>query len=188
MPAFPRSFAALALMTSVLASAPIAASASGVPSPSISIASFEGRTIDLRKSWGEASACVTNGVATNCFRTEKELQAWLGEPSTAARAAMSSGASASTFSSTCTTTLRLYDGTGYTGTTVYLTSRNIIINLSSVGFAARTSSYQVGGCSSLFKDQDNLLGSTYPGSTGAGVGATAMVTGWNNRLRSLYIS
>jgi hypothetical protein len=155
--------------------------------PSVSIASFEGRTIDLRKGWGQATACVSDGQSTTCFRTEKQLQVWLGEPSTEARAALSTGSSGQLRSTACATTLRLYDGTGYTSPTLYLTARNTVFNLAGAGFAGVTSSYQVGACSSVFKDQDNLLGSTYPGSTGAGVGATAMVPGWNNRVRSVYI-
>jgi hypothetical protein len=156
-------------------------------SPSMSFATFEGGVIDLRKGWGEARACATDGVSTTCFRTEKQLQAHLGEPSTAARSAVGVAESGISRAVGCATTLRLYDGTGYTGTTLYLIDRNIVFNLSAAGFAAVTSSYQVGACSSVFKDQDFLGGSTYPGSTGAGVGATAMVPGWNNRVRSVYI-
>ena len=50
----------------------------------------------------------------------------------------------------CSSSLRLYNGTSYGGTILYLTHAGAIHNLSNYGFDNATSSYRVGGCAAGF--------------------------------------
>lgn len=148
------------------------------------LASFEGQLIDLSEGWGEAQACVVWGrdQLVECFRTEGELVerianstlAQQGEPVVA--------------SSTCSSSLKLYDGLSYTGATLYLSQRTTWINLSDYGWSNRTSSYKVGACLAYFADLANGGGDWYPTSyTQAYDQASSMISGWNNRVSSVYI-
>jgi hypothetical protein len=82
----------------------------------------------------------------------------------------------------------LYRSTSYGGAVLQLTTRYTYINLSGYGFDNDTSSYRVGACAAYFYDGTNGGGSVYPGSTGAGVSASSMVSGWDNRISSVYIT
>lgn len=43
------------------------------------LASFEGKTVDLRQGWGDAQSCVVQADArTECFRTDQEANAAVG--------------------------------------------------------------------------------------------------------------
>jgi len=87
----------------------------------------------------------------------------------------------------CSTGLRLYDGTGYSGSVLVILDRSLWINLSSYGFDNRTSSYKVGACSSYFAENSSGGGSWYPTSaTEAWDQDSSMQTGWNNRVSSVY--
>lgn len=150
------------------------------------MATFEGRSIDLRGGWGEAEACLvseTTGPA-RCFRTEDELLASLatGAVTTESEDVVASTASA------CSSSLRLYDGTSYTGAVLYLSTRTTWINLASYGFSNRTSSFKVGACFTYLADLSNGGGDWYPTSaTTAGKVAATLMSGWNNRVSSVYI-
>lgn len=87
----------------------------------------------------------------------------------------------------CGSSLRLYDGTSYTGASLFLNSRAVVHNLANFGFDNRTSSYQIGACDSDFFSGSNGSGSVYPGNTNAGASATSMLSGWNNVVSSVYI-
>src|SRR6059058_3731883 len=109
----------------------LAASAATRP---INIARFEGRWIDLQRGWDGARACVVYIVKpTQCYRDSSEAK----------RA--ESRLSPSTLN--CGSSLDLYDGTYMSGASVSILARGTWINLSTVGFDNRTSSYVVGACS-----------------------------------------
>lgn len=145
------------------------------------IASFEGRQIDLSEGWGDARACAVTGDGVRCYRTEREMDAAEG-----ARAEPEAAAFGMTALTACSSAVRLYDGTSYAGSVLQLTTRGVYHNLASLGFDNLTSSYKIGACSSRF--YDTTSGSTqYPGSTSANASATSMVSGWNNRVGSVYI-
>lgn len=55
---------------------------------------------------------------------------------------------------------------------------------SAYSFANRTSSYQIGNCSSVFRDSSAVA---YSGNTSAGASASSMLSGWNNRVSIVYI-
>lgn len=140
------------------------------------IASFESDRIRLADGWGEAHACFSDDEDTRCYRSEHEMDR--------AEAIEQSGTDVQ---STCSSSLRLYSSTGYGGSVLALSTRYVTISLESYGFNNVTSSYRVGACSSRFYDT-NSGGTAYPGNTNAGVSASSMLSGWNNRVGSVYIS
>jgi hypothetical protein len=145
------------------------------------IAAFEGRQIDLSEGWGDAHACVATPDGARCYRTEREMDA--AERAQPEQAVATGGVTALT---ACSSSVRLYDGTSYTGNVLQLTTRGVYHNLASFGFDNLTSSYKIGACSARF--YDTTSGSTqYPGSTTANASATSMLSGWNNRVGSVYI-
>jgi hypothetical protein len=150
------------------------------------MATFEGRIIDLRDGWGDARACLVSDTTdlAQCFRSEAELlsavDADLNSADDVGFAAMAASA--------CSSSLRLYDGTNYSGAVLYLTTRTSWINLSSYGFSNRTSSFKVGACFSYLADLSNGGGDWYATSaTTAWKVAPTMASGWNNRVSSVYI-
>lgn len=68
------------------------------------LASYNGRTLDLSKSWEDARACNVTASGSTCYSTEAAMDAAIASAPTARLAA-----------GTCSTALRLYDGTSYTG-------------------------------------------------------------------------
>lgn len=152
-------------------------------------AHFEGATIDLSESWGDATSCAELDGAVYCYRTESQLleaHPELDDQTSVGVDAMTTTDGVS-LASGCSTALRLYSGTGYSGNALYLTSRYLTINLSTYGFDNLTSSYRVGACATAFYSGTNLSGSQYPGSTGAWASASTMATGWNNVVSSVII-
>jgi len=132
---------------------------------------------------GEAKACLLLQVGSiyECFASEKKLDARLemldNQPETAALLAQ------------CSTGLRLYDGTSYSGSVLVILDRSLWINLSSYGFDNRTSSYKVGACDAYFAENGSGGGSWYPTSaTQAWDQASSMLSGWSNRVSSVYQS
>lgn len=146
---------------------------------------FEGRVLDLPSGWGEARACLvweTAGVA-ECFRTEPAMDRRIAELTGSALPAVGGAAVA-----TCSTSVRLYEHTGYSGAVLAVVDRARWINLSSYGFDNRTSSYRVGACPAYFADSVGGGGEWYPtSSTEAGDAASAMLSGWNDRVSSVYV-
>ncbi len=143
------------------------------------IASFDGHWIDLSEGWGVATACTSDGMTTTCFRSEAEMDRAIGDI-------------ASSFVvvplASCASSLRLYRSTSYGGAVLQLTTRGVYINLAAYGFDDDTSSYKVGACSSYFYDGANGGSPLYPGATGANSSATSMLSGWDNRVSSVYIA
>ncbi|MGH8925992.1 MAG: hypothetical protein ACRDWA_15355 [Acidimicrobiia bacterium] len=131
---------------------------------------------------GEEEACLVwqaQGLF-ECFQSEKEVDGRIEELTREESGNLSMLAQ-------CSTGLRLYDGTGYTGSVLIVLDRSLWINLSSYGFDNRTSSYKVGACSSYFAENSNGGGSWYPTSaTEAWDQASSMQSGWDNRVSSVY--
>lgn len=152
------------------------------------VALFEGVAIDLSAGWGEAQACLIrsdHGVA-ECFRTEADMDLRIDE---LAGVESSPIGAAEMSASSCSSSVRLYDGMSYTGTVLYMADRARWLNLSSYGFSNRTSSFKIGACSAYFADYSNGDGSWYPtSSTVAWRNVPAMASGWDNRVSSIYIS
>lgn len=86
----------------------------------------------------------------------------------------------------CSTSLRLYDGTGQTGAVISLSTRGTSVSLSAYGFDNRTSSYRVGACSSTF--YSGVSTGVYGGNTAANASASSMLSGWDNVVSSVFIS
>ena len=87
----------------------------------------------------------------------------------------------------CASDLRLYDGISYGGSgpgTRHTAGH--VINLAGLGFDNATTSYKIGACSAVFWDGVGA-GAVYPGNTSASAQSPNMVTGWNNRISSVYI-
>ena len=144
-------------------------------------ATFEGTAINLGDGWGDAQACIADASETRCYRTEDELA--LAESQTLA--APSAPAALLT---SCSTSVRLYSGTSYTGSVLYLSTQYYVYNLSNYGFNNITSSYKVGACSAYFYDGAGLGAPIYPGSTSAHSWSSTMAAGWDNRISSVYIT
>ena len=162
-----------------------------------SAASYEGRLIDLSDSWQGAGACLVapeQFAVAQCFDTESELEAFvtgLGDVEFVASGPVlaAAGPPVSTASSSCSSYLKLYDGTSYTGSSLWLSTRWSWINLSLYGFDQRTSSFKIGACSAYFADLAGGGGAWYPTSgTQAYDVASTMASGWNNDVSSVYIT
>ena len=113
-------FAAAAATTStgvVTASSPDGATI-GDPTSAI----YGAETIDLAGDWGTASACVELGTVTECYDTDTELRAAHPEVLRTARSAGVAKVAAAA-ALTCSSSLRLYNGTSYTSTILYLNTR-----------------------------------------------------------------
>lgn len=170
-----RTFAAIALCGVAI---PVGTAAAGDADPPGVIASFEGELINLAEDWGEAHACAIAVDGARCYRSEADMDAAEGVmPEPGGRVPLAN----------CSSKLRLYDGTSYGGEVLELQTRTVLHNLAGLGFNNRTSSYKIGACSAkLF---DTTTGVTlYPGSTGAGVWASSMQSGWDNRIGSVIIN
>lgn len=174
-------FAALALAIA----APSALAAGGGSTPqSSSIATFEGKQIDLSKGWGDAQACLVYRAAglVECFRDraglntrEQQLSAQIGADSVAMA------------STTCSTPLRLFADAGYGGRELDFYDRGYWQNLSTWSFDNQLSSYKTGACAVYLADYADGGGSWYPGNTGANHGESSMLSGWNDRISSIFI-
>lgn len=165
-------------LVALVATVPTTAMATNPADVGKSLAWFEDHWIDLAVDWEDATACDVGPDLSICFRTEAELDDYLGSASRSGAAELLS---------TCGSTLRLYDGTSYSGTVISLSIRNTTHNLSSYGFDNRTSSYRVGACDTDFFSLSNLGGSVYSGNTSAYAQSSSMLSGWNNVVSSVYI-
>ncbi|MCX6519918.1 MAG: hypothetical protein NTZ21_04570 [Actinobacteria bacterium] len=156
------------------------------PPPEPWIADYEGTEIDLRFGWDAARACQTDGIETVCYDSEAEMIAALDAAAAASAAAAPAGSSG-LLRASCSSFLRLYTGTNYTGSVLALTTQYTYLNLSSYGFNNVTSSYRVGACPSYFFDLTNGGAPQYTGPTSAGTQSPTMLAGWDNRVSSFYI-
>lgn len=139
-----------------------------------SSASYDGRQIDLKRSWEGAG-----------------LEAFVAKLTSSASALTLSptSGSQSAAGSSCSSYVKLYDGTSYTGSSLWLSTRWSWINLSTYGFNQRASSFKIGACSAHFADYSNGGGAWYPTwATQAYDVASTMASGWNNDVSSVYIT
>lgn len=143
---------------------------------------YEGSTLDLSESWGTARACAELGSVTECFDTEAELLAAHPELQLAAP---NKGGLVTPLLADCSSSLRLYDGTSYAGQVLYLSTRGLVLNLSSYGFDNRTSSRRNGACAAVLWTGASGGGSSL--SIPANTQAASMPSGWNNVASSVYL-
>jgi hypothetical protein len=153
-------------------------------------ATFEGGTLNLAESWGEAAACIESSDGVECFRTDSELNTAMrrlnvAEPGVIGAGVADGGVVAL---ASCSSSLRLYRSINWAGGTLVLTTRGVVHNLSTYGFDNDTSSYRVGACSSTFWAGSSGSGSVYPGPTNANSSANMMRPGWDNVVSSVYIN
>lgn len=177
---FAISFAAIvALAVLAIGSLPAAAAA---PENGPTLALFEGKLIELSHGWGDARACLVSQAAgvAECFRDraglearESQLQAQTVSPATA--------------TASCSTPLRLFADASYGGRELDFYDRGYWQNLGTWGFDNQLSSYRVGGCGVYLADGTYGGGSWYPGNTSAGHSESSMLSGWNDRVSSIYI-
>jgi hypothetical protein len=178
---------------------PVAVSASEeepTPAAEPTPALFEGAVIDMSKDWEGAGACMVWPEAIDtpeCFRTEVEMDKRIAElerqlPQAEAETRRPLG-SAPTGVTNCSSSVRLYDGTSYTGAALYLRGRQVWYNLVDAGFNQMTSSFKIGACSAYFADLAGGGGDWYPTSqTQAYDMATSMASGWDNDVSSVWIT
>ncbi len=160
---------------SVGGSANAATSESTLGTTTAETATFEGTTFDMTRGWGAATACNVTDTGTTCYRTEAEMNKAIADaPGAGSRVAG------------CSSSLRLYDGTGHTGQVISITTLSTLISLSGYGFDNKTSSYKVGACSARL--YNGIGSSQYGGNTSAGASATSMASGWNNVISSVSLS
>jgi hypothetical protein len=154
----------------------VALPASGASRPErINVATFEGRWIDLSKGWDGARACVVApNRPTACFRDQAEADAFLD--------------SIATPDASCSTPLRLYDGTGFNPPSVSITIRGLWVDLSTLSFDNKTSSYKVGACSVEIAAMSQGGGAWYPICLNAGCQESSMISGWDNVASSVFLN
>ena len=87
----------------------------------------------------------------------------------------------------CSTPLKLYDGASLTGTIASVYTRGLWVNLSTLSFDNRTTSYKVGACAVELASGTNGGGSRYPECLFAGCVENVMLPGWNNTISSVYL-
>ena len=163
-----------------------AAQACALPANALSssraLATFEGHTIDLSLGWGDAHACMVDDMGVTCFRSEQAMDQV--QVAINARTQLASVAPAVALS-LCSTALRLYDGTSFSGSVLSITSRGALVSLSGLGFDNVTSSYKVGACGAHL--YSGIQTGLYPGNTAANAQATSMLSGWDNTISSVLI-
>jgi hypothetical protein len=175
--------ATAAVSSGAAAAAPVATGEVGEPTAAV----YGSETLDLSEDWGTAGACIELGDTTACYATEAELLAAHPDVHGGSSSLDRAGAAVATAAITCSSSLRLYDGTWHTGGILYLSTRGVFHNLSNFGFDNVTSSYRIGACSAAFFSLANGGGSVYPGYTGAWAQYASMVSGWSNVVSSVYI-
>jgi hypothetical protein len=91
-------------------------------------------------------------------------------------------------STACSTPLTLYDGANRSGGFVTISARGQWINLSTLLFDNKTSSYKVGACSVSLSASPGGGGNFYPECLIPGCIENAMLPGWNNVFSSVFIN
>ena len=87
----------------------------------------------------------------------------------------------------CSTPLRLHDGTYQTGQTLSISTRGVWLNLADFGFDNMTSSYTVGACAIELASLADGGGFRYTRCLYAGCVENVMDNGWNNVVSSVYL-
>jgi len=160
---------------------PVVAFAGGGPTGPI--ATFNGTQIDLSKGWGAAQACLVANGGVECFADRAGLLAREQQLSTS----QSSKTATAVATTSCSTPLRLYADASYSGRELDFYDEGYWQNLSTWSFDDQTSSFKVGACAVDLADGTNGSGSWYPSGTSAGHNEATMVSGWNDRISSIFI-
>jgi hypothetical protein len=138
------------------------------------MARYAGAVIDLTEGWGTADACVVHPEGTDCFDTMAEAAEFDAELSAS--------------STTCSSSLRLFDGQYRTGRVLYVSDRLVWVNLSARGFDNVTRSFQVGACASRLAAGTNGGGGIYRDMRfAAGHQENVMAAGWDRAISSVYL-
>ena len=148
---------------------------------------FEGQVIELDEDWGAARACVITEEVTRCFRSERQMDRFLVAQLPVRSRTEGTANYAAAATTTCSSSIRLYDGPSYTGTVLSTAIRWTYLNLANYGFSNRTSSYRIGNCAVELYGGQNGSGGVYPGGTWAGAASGWMLGGWSNTVSSLYM-
>lgn len=150
------------------------------------IALFEGRTLDLSRDWGEAKSCLiwTQAGISECFRTDKELEAREAE---AEREQQQPPQEQATASAQCSGYLHLYEHVNFGGRHLAFRDRGYWQDLGRWGFNDKLSSFTTGPCGVHLSWDTGGRGGWYPGNTGAYVRHSRMISGWNDEISSIYI-
>lgn len=173
--------AAAALIAGTSATAAGAPQVAPGPNTPASLASFEGKKIDLSKDWGAAKSCVVwraQGVVS-CFRSSQERDA-------AARV-LEARATGRVAAASCSTPLDLYQDSDRKGRDLKFYDRGYWQNLSSYSFDNLTSSYWTGACSAHLAENSGGGGYWYPGNTGPNHIENVSIA-WNDRISSIFIT
>jgi len=159
------------------------------------LALYNGRLIDLSVSWEGAGACLVAPdqlETVECFGDESELELRVAQLETSPFAAVEPGEGAplaASSSAGCGSYLKLYDYYYYGGSSLWIATTHLWMNLSNYGFNQRTSSFKIGACSAYFADYSWGGGAWYPTyRTQAYDVEPIVVSGWNNDVSSLYIT
>lgn len=168
--------------------------------PPSTTASYSGRTIDLAISWEGARACAVTAAGNFCFDSlaERDRFLSLGPAVDSGRVVIDPGlcavprvAAGEPFEHDLDDAalvwagaVRLYDGPGFSGSSIAFAMREIVVDLASYSFANMTSSFSIEACTSILRDEANT---TYPCVTTSGASTSTMAPGWNDRVRSLQI-
>lgn len=149
---------------------------------------FEGQVIDLSDDWGDAKACLVwrDADTVECFRTDRQMDAAVDriEDNTLTAQATDGFATAA---AACSSWLYLYEHTYAGGRALQFRDRAAWQNLSAWGFSNRTSSFRTGACPVALNSLANGGGAYYPGTTSAYHYERRLVSGWDNRISSIYI-
>jgi hypothetical protein len=153
------------------------------------LATYNGHTINLRKGWGGAKACLVwrSHAILECFSTDSALKLRESQlKAQMASTAKTAGAAKAAASYVCSSPLNLYSGMGFGGLHLALWDEGYWQQLSWYGFANATESFIDGACGFHLAQGNYGYGWWYPGYTGAW-SYTWDMGSWNNTTNSVYI-
>jgi hypothetical protein len=147
------------------------------------VATFEGQSIALGNSWGEAKVCVVSRrlSATTCFRSTQAAAAF--------RTATSPSADQSEVAVPllCANPLVLWaDGQG-SGRQLQFCDTGYWQNLSDYSFDNQMSPFSTGNSNTHMAENAGGGGAWYPGNTERMCYTGYLVSGWNDRVSSVYL-
>jgi hypothetical protein len=148
---------------------------------------FEGELLDLSESWGGARACLVwrEAETVECFRTLRELEAVAASVTPGGDNEGDDGVSIQAVQ--CSSWLYLYEHSNAGGRTLQFRDRGYWQNLGPWGFSNVTSSFRTGACRVALAESTGGGGAHYPGTTSANHYESRMVSGWDNRVSSIYL-
>jgi hypothetical protein len=121
------------------------------------------------------------------FLVSAAMVVWLAGPALARAASEVGSRSVGSPALTCSTSLKLHDGASQSGALATVSERGIWINLSSLGFDNRTSSFTVGACAIDMAAGVNGGIAHYESCLTPFCVENTMDPGWNNVISSVYL-